>query len=138
MLGTVATHNPRISRWTLGATVSAGVTGGGAMMSVPELAHADAPVNPITTAAARNALLVTGKYIRALCAQDIIDRKDGDENVPHSGVGIAVTMMATLDVLMRAAANGDNLIMTHEPTFYGHKDGISVLEKENDPFRRLQ
>ena len=57
--------------------------------------------------------------------------KAGDPNTKVHG--IAVTMMATLDVLMRAAANGDNLIITHEPTFYGHKDDISVLEKENDP-----
>src|ERR1700704_3771873 len=34
---------------------------------------------------------------------------------PDSRVsGIAVTMMATLDVLQRAAAAGDNLIVTHE------------------------
>jgi putative NIF3 family GTP cyclohydrolase 1 type 2 len=36
--------------------------------------------------------------------------------------GIAVTMMATLDVLQRAAANHQNFIITHEPTFYSHQD----------------
>ena len=36
--------------------------------------------------------------------------------------GIAVTMMATLDVLQRAVAGGNNLIITHEPTFYDHLD----------------
>jgi NIF3 (NGG1p interacting factor 3) protein len=36
--------------------------------------------------------------------------------------GIAVTMMATLDVLERAAASEKNLIITHEPTFYNHLD----------------
>jgi putative NIF3 family GTP cyclohydrolase 1 type 2 len=36
--------------------------------------------------------------------------------------GIAVTMMATLDVLQRAAANGQNFVITHEPTFYDHQD----------------
>jgi len=46
--------------------------------------------------------------------------------------GIAVTMMATLDVLQRAAAKGHNLIITHEPTFYGHRDAIDLLEKESD------
>lgn len=45
---------------------------------------------------------------------------------------IAVTMMATLDVLKRAAANGDNLIITHEPTFYSHRDTLAILEAEND------
>ena len=48
--------------------------------------------------------------------------------------GIAVTMMATLDVLQRAAAAGQNLIITHEPTFYNHLDRPDELEqKENDP-----
>jgi putative NIF3 family GTP cyclohydrolase 1 type 2 len=48
--------------------------------------------------------------------------------------GIAVTMMATLDVLQRAAAAGQNLIITHEPTFYNHLDKPEDLEqKESDP-----
>jgi putative NIF3 family GTP cyclohydrolase 1 type 2 len=48
--------------------------------------------------------------------------------------GIAVTMMATLDVLERAAAAGQNLIITHEPTFYNHLDKPDQLEqKESDP-----
>jgi hypothetical protein len=34
--------------------------------------------------------------------------------------GIAVTMMATMDVLKRASGNGLNLVITHEPTFYAH------------------
>jgi len=41
--------------------------------------------------------------------------------------GIAVTMMSTLDVLKRAAANGQNLIITHEPTFYDHLDHPTQL-----------
>jgi putative NIF3 family GTP cyclohydrolase 1 type 2 len=47
--------------------------------------------------------------------------------------GIAVTMMATLDVLQRAAAAGKNLIITHEPTFYGHADRLDQLEAAHDP-----
>jgi putative NIF3 family GTP cyclohydrolase 1 type 2 len=35
---------------------------------------------------------------------------------------IAVTMMATMDVLQRAAAHGQNFVITHEPTFYNHLD----------------
>ena len=45
--------------------------------------------------------------------------------------GIAVTMMATLDVLQRAAAAGQNLIITHEPTFYNHLDKPEL--DESDP-----
>ena len=52
--------------------------------------------------------------------------KAGDANTPVTG--IAVTMMATLDVLERAAASGNNLIVTHEPTFYNHLDKTSDLE----------
>jgi putative NIF3 family GTP cyclohydrolase 1 type 2 len=37
-------------------------------------------------------------------------------------IGIAVTMMATMDVLKRAARQGLNLVITHEPTFYNHQD----------------
>jgi hypothetical protein len=40
--------------------------------------------------------------------------------------------MATLDVLQRAAAGGANLIISHEPTFYGHLDQLEPLEKAND------
>lgn len=36
--------------------------------------------------------------------------------------GIAVTMMATMDVLQRASAKGLNFVITHEPTFYAHLD----------------
>jgi putative NIF3 family GTP cyclohydrolase 1 type 2 len=36
--------------------------------------------------------------------------------------GIATTMMATLDVVQRAAASGKNMVITHEPTFYSHQD----------------
>ena len=58
--------------------------------------------------------------------------KSGDPDAPVTG--IAVTMMATLDVLQRAAANKQNLIITHEPTFYDHQDQASeVPQGEKDP-----
>lgn len=56
--------------------------------------------------------------------------KAGDPNTPVKG--IAVAMMATYDVLQRAAAGGANFIITHEPTFYGHQDVTGGLEGEND------
>jgi putative NIF3 family GTP cyclohydrolase 1 type 2 len=56
--------------------------------------------------------------------------KAGDPETPVTG--IATTMMATFDVLRRAAAEGKNLVITHEPTFYSHLDKTDVLEKEND------
>jgi putative NIF3 family GTP cyclohydrolase 1 type 2 len=57
--------------------------------------------------------------------------KAGNPDAPVTG--IAVTMMATLDVLERAAASGKNLIITHEPTFYNHLDKTDDLKKQNDP-----
>src|ERR1700674_4834413 len=58
--------------------------------------------------------------------------KAGNPDAPVTG--IAVTMMATMDVLERAAAAGENLIITHEPTFYNHLDKPDQLEqKESDP-----
>jgi len=56
--------------------------------------------------------------------------KAGDPNAAVTG--IAVTMMATLDVLERAAAAHKNLVITHEPTFYSHLDQTAVLEQQND------
>ena len=54
----------------------------------------------------------------------------GDPDTPVTG--IAVTMMATFDVLQRAAASGKNLVITHEPTFFNHAGDIAELEKEQD------
>ena len=49
-------------------------------------------------------------------------------NPDTSVTGITVTMMATMDVLQRAAARGDNLIITHEPTFFDHLDSPQGID----------
>jgi putative NIF3 family GTP cyclohydrolase 1 type 2 len=41
--------------------------------------------------------------------------------------GIATTMMATLDVIRRAAASGKNMVITHESTFFSHQDRTEEL-----------
>jgi len=46
--------------------------------------------------------------------------------------GVAVTMMATMDVLQRASAKGLNFVITHEPTFYSHLDTPEGMP-ESDP-----
>src|SRR6267378_4580619 len=96
------------------------------------------------------AFVVAGTTPRAqqpLTAHDVVDRirqnigvpwteptvdtfKDGDSTTRVTGV--AVTMMATFEVLQRAAAAGANLVITHEPTFYDHFDRLDVLENEHD------
>jgi len=64
---------------------------------------------------------------------DTVDTfKGGDPNTKITG--IAVTMMATMDVLQRAAAKNENLVITHEPTFFDHLDVSQQLPQgDNDP-----
>ncbi|SFE98901.1 Nif3-like dinuclear metal center hexameric protein [Spirosoma endophyticum] len=53
----------------------------------------------------------------------------GTQDMPVKG--IASTMMATLDVLQRAAAKGLNMVITHEPTFYSHQDRIEPIGQDS-------
>ncbi len=43
---------------------------------------------------------------------------------------VAVTFMATYEVIEKAIELGVDLIITHEPTFYGHTDEIDWLEHD--------
>ena len=81
---------------------------------------------------AREVIARIQKQVGVPWQSDTVDTfKAGDPDTPVTG--IAVTMMATLDVLQRAAAAGDNLIITHEPTFFDHLDKADQLpEKDND------
>jgi putative NIF3 family GTP cyclohydrolase 1 type 2 len=54
--------------------------------------------------------------------------KAGDPDTPVTG--IATTFSATLDVLQRAAAKGQNFIIAHEPTFYNHEDRTDWLKSD--------
>ena len=60
--------------------------------------------------------------------------KSGNLETPVKG--IATTMMATLDVVQKAAADGLNMVITHEPTFYSHEDKTDVLK--DDPTYRFK
>lgn len=64
---------------------------------------------------------------------DTVDTfKGGDPNAKVTG--IALTMMATMDVLQRAVAKNENLIITHEPTFFDHLDVSKQLPQgDSDP-----
>lgn len=44
--------------------------------------------------------------------------------------GIATTMMATLDVVKRAAAAGKNMVITHESTFFSHQDRVEPFQQD--------
>jgi putative NIF3 family GTP cyclohydrolase 1 type 2 len=93
----------------------------------------------------------------ALKAADVIERIKHNVGIPWRAEtvdnivagsadtpvrGLAVTMMATLDVIRRAAAAGRNMVITHEPTFYSHQDNTeglvhdAVYQRKADFIRR--
>lgn len=51
--------------------------------------------------------------------------------------GVATTFLATCDVIERAAAGGANFLITHEPTFYNHRDETAWLEEDRVYRRKL-
>jgi putative NIF3 family GTP cyclohydrolase 1 type 2 len=67
-------------------------------------------------------------------AETVDTIKSGSLDTPITG--IATTMMATLDVVQRAAASGKNFVITHEPTFYAHEDKTETLK--DDPVYRFK
>ena len=44
--------------------------------------------------------------------------------------GIATTISPTMDVLRKAVTAHDNLVITHEPTFYNHQDADTLLKDD--------
>jgi len=80
---------------------------------------------------AREVVAEIQKQIGVEWKKDTVDKfKAGNPDTPVSG--IAVTMMATIDVLQHASAKGLNFVITHEPTFYSHLDTPEGLP-ESDP-----
>jgi len=89
------------------------------------------------TAQTQNASLTADVVIKRIIAAtgatpppDTVDTiKAGDPNTPVTG--IVTTFLDTYQVLEKAVADGKNLVITHEPTFYNHPDDMTVLG--NDP-----
>ncbi len=61
-------------------------------------------------------------------AQTVDNIIAGTSDIPVKG--IATTMMATLDVVKRAAAAGRNMVITHESTFFSHQDRTDNLQQD--------
>ena len=101
---------------------------GGALASSFLLAQSPSP--------ARSSSLTAGEIIARIKQQVGVPwREKTVDNLiigsPDTPVrGIATTMMATLDVLERAAAQGKNMIVTHEPTFYLHQDVTTDIQDD--------
>ena len=70
---------------------------------------------------ARELVTQIQKQVGVEWKKDTVDTfKAGNPDTPVTGV--AVTMMATMDVLQRSSAKGLDFVITHEPTFYAHLD----------------
>jgi putative NIF3 family GTP cyclohydrolase 1 type 2 len=92
-----------------------------AILGTTALLHAEPARSQGSKATAREIIAAIQHEIPTGWDQPTVDTfKAGNPDTPING--IAVTMMATMDVLQRAAAHGDNLIITHEPTFFDHLD----------------
>ena len=52
--------------------------------------------------------------------------------------GVATTMMATLDVLKRAAAAKRNFVVTHESTFFSHQDRTDNIAQDPTYLAKLE
>jgi putative NIF3 family GTP cyclohydrolase 1 type 2 len=86
-------------------------------------ASAQAPQPSITAEDAMARILeATGATVPANTVDTL---KAGDPKTVVTGV--ATTFMDTYSVLQQAVADGKNLIVTHEPTFYNHQDDRSTL-----------
>ncbi len=108
------------------AVVSAAMAAGGR----PAPAEAPQPAGGWTVGAVIDRIL---EHIPGPAPSDTVDTlKTGSRD--QAVKGIATTFMATCDVIERAAAAGANLIITHEPTFYNHRDHTDWLA--GDPVYR--
>jgi putative NIF3 family GTP cyclohydrolase 1 type 2 len=67
--------------------------------------------------------------------QTVDNFKDGS-NPDKPLTGVATTMVATFELLHRAAAAKRNLIIVHEPTYYSNLDDLKDVA--NDPMFRLK
>lgn len=85
------------------------------------------------------------RYSEVITAGQIIERIKANVGIPWRAQtvdniiagsaetpvkGIATTMMATLDVVKRAAAAGRNMIITHESTFFSHQDRVEQFQQD--------
>jgi putative NIF3 family GTP cyclohydrolase 1 type 2 len=93
------------------------------IISLPTVALAQVSNKDLTAAeVVQRVIAATG----ATPPADTVDTlKAGDPNTIVTG--IVTTFMDTYPVLEQAFASGQNLIITHEPTFYNHRDDQSPL-----------
>ncbi len=67
-------------------------------------------------------------YIPAPPPKTVDTVKAGDPSIVVTG--IATTFLDTMDVLREAARRNENLVITHEPTFYNHPDDTAFFQDD--------
>ena len=83
----------------------------------------------VPTSTARQVVERIKENVHCAWSEKTVDTfKSGDPDAPATGV--AMTFLATLDVLQQAVASGKNLVITHEPTFYNHVDDTKRFESD--------
>jgi putative NIF3 family GTP cyclohydrolase 1 type 2 len=86
-------------------------------------AASDAPYAALTAQQAVDGIV---KATGAALPPNTVDTiKEGDPNTVV--MGIVTTFSPTMEVLRKAVADGDNLIVSHEPTFYNHQDARTLF-----------
>jgi putative NIF3 family GTP cyclohydrolase 1 type 2 len=68
------------------------------------------------------------RYAPAAPPNTVDTIKAGDPTTPITG--IATTFLDTMDVLREAAKRNENLVITHEPTFYNHPDDTAFFKDD--------
>ena len=69
------------------------------------------------------------RYVAVPPVNTVDTLKGGNPATPVTG--IVTTFLDTMDVLREAVRLGDNLVISHEPTFYNHPDDTTAFK--NDP-----
>jgi putative NIF3 family GTP cyclohydrolase 1 type 2 len=96
------------------------------------LLNASAPAQTQTMTAAQAWVTIQHHYQSALAPDTVDTLKAGD---PATVVtGITTTFLDTMGVLRESVRRGNNLIITHEPTFYNHRDATKAFT--DDPIYR--
>ena len=93
--------------------------------TLPQLALAALIASPLmisaqTATAGEMWVKIQHRYLPSPPPDTVDTLKGGDPSTPVTGV--ATTFLDTMDVLRETVKRGDNLIITHEPTFYNHRD----------------
>ena len=116
-------HYTRILRYTLLCTL---------LCTGTDAARAQAPEAKPSShlLTAREVIARIEANLAVTLPADTVDTiKAGDPDTPITG--IATTFIPTMAVLRKAVAHGENLIVTHEPSFYNHRDESTLFT--NDP-----